>query len=125
MGEECASERMVVSVIAGLRQLENHAALNTRTRLDLPHAPRTSFPRAPYSPRCSSNYRDRDCRKCNLATGPSALGCRRVVEGVRFQCHFGNFNRVWHVENVANFGCEVGMGSSCNMVRIWLPDEAR
>jgi hypothetical protein len=45
---------------------------------------------------------------------------------VGVECIFGTtlatLIGVGNVENVANFGCKVGVGSSGDMVRIWLPD---
>ncbi len=42
-----------------------------------------------------------------------------------FECDMCNVDRVWHVEDMADFGCEVGVGPSRTVVHVWIPDSTR
>jgi len=44
----------------------------------------------------------------------------RDVEGMHLERCLCNFDRVWHVANMAECGCKVGVGSCRGVVRIWV-----
>src|ERR1700733_3870435 len=92
-----ANKRRTLALTPYITTVSESCWPNTPTRLESQHAPCASLPRVSGSPHCSSNYRDCDCRGCNLEAGSGALGCGRSVEGLYFRHYFGNFDRVCHV----------------------------